>query len=226
MKKIILFIFLGFFAQALAEENFETTFNEYARDFEMGFTDEENEPKFELKQKEEYINEGDEIIELTPLAPKKAGKTKSVKYKNTEKENIGKTELYKKDNFIIYSTGEIVKSDYMTEDFKTSLNADYKLNDFIKLKAGHEVKYVNPNANINSKKLFFNPSLNLGKNVSVDYTGKFNENGKNFEQEIGFKYKPAFLKNSASFGLTTGAVINDNEVQSKNFKFSTDLYLF
>lgn len=148
-------------------------------------------------------------------------------YKETYKKGSAKNEFYKTDKFTVFSDSSIETNKYMKNDFKSTINANYKLNNAIDLNAGHEVWYVNSDATLGDRKIYVNPRLNVTDNMYLDYKGKYNEINKNVEQEVGLNYKPKILKDSASFGVSAGTTTNEqNDTHSSKVKFTTDFYLF
>ncbi len=247
MKKLYLIftIFLiGIFncgAAIAFDDSSYMSLEEYERFFELGFFDEtppddikneeENaiqEKTGELKLKEKFDLESDVItLEEQPFKLN-AGKTDFLdSYREVFKIEDSKNELLKTGNLTLFSDTTKELSDYMTNNYKSSMNMNYNVNNAVSLRAGQEIWYVNPDASLGSKKLYVNPSLNLTDNFSMGYTGRYNMTTKNIEQEVGLKYKPKLFKDSASFGVSASTVINENnQVQSKKVKFSTDLYFF
>lgn len=200
---------------------------------EDGFMEDENEtiqePVFKLLEKEKIETENAEII-TTKNAPVKLN-IERLHFLDSYKEFFSapdaKVDLYSANGFTLFSDGKKELSDYMTDNFKSTMNASYIVNETWSLRAGHEIWYVNPNASVGARKFYFNPRLNLTKNCYFDYVSKYNQTSKNIEQEVGFNYKPKLFREAASFGIKASTVIDSdtNEFKSKKIKFSTDFYL-
>lgn len=214
--------------------------DEYSKFFELGFFDdtkqtdfdesntEIREEKFTPKLKEK-VDITSDVIELERQPVKlNIGKTEFLdSYKEVFKEQTGRNELLKTGNLTLFSDTTEELSNYMTINYKSSMNMKLHLNKNMALQAGQEIWYVNPDASLGSKKFYVNPSLKLGGGVSLNYTGRYNQTSKNIEQEVGLNYSPKLFKDNAKFGVSASTIINDNnEVQSKKIKFSTDLYIF
>jgi len=215
------------------EQDGTMTIEEYAFYLESGFMEDEEEeeiiPEFQIKEKEsEKYNSEDEIKPDSFPVKLKAGKSNVIEsYKKVYEEEKTKNEFFKRGKLTVFSDNKGELSDYMTKELKTSINANYKLNKLIDINAGHETRYVNPDATLGARKFYFNPRLNLSKNLYFDYTGKFSETNKNVEQEVGLNFKPKFLHDSASFGIKAGSTINsEGENQSRKVKFTSDFYIF
>lgn len=221
MKKIFLIfiIFSGFFFPSYSEE-YGFMENEKAEE-EIGF-------QFLKKEKIETENAETITVQSSPIKLN----IEKVRFLDSYSEVFNpldaRADLYKTERLTLFSDGKKELSDYMTDNFKSTMNMSYKINEDLTLRAGHEVWYVNPNASIGAKKFYFNPRINLAKNCYLDYVSKFNQTSKNFEHEVGFNYKPGLFKDAASFGLKASATIDSdtNELKSKKLKFSTDFYLF
>ena len=223
---LVLILFIGFILPSFSiEQDGTMTIEEYARYLEAGFMDDEEENE-EDEEYEEYSTEDEAIRPDSTPVKLRAEKSDVIEtYKQVYMNENTKNELLKMGNLTIFSENKGELSDYMTKQLKSSMNAKYKLNKFIDLNAGHETWYVNPDATLGARKLYFNPRLNLTKNLYFDYTGKFNEVNKNIEQEVGFNFKPKFLKDNASFGVKAGSVMNSSgETQSQKIKFTSDFY--
>ncbi len=131
----------------------------------------------------------------------------------------------KKAGISIFSNSNKDLDDYMTEYYKSTTGATLNPEGRLSLTGGMEVKYQNPDASINSKKLYLTPSLKLTDEIFVTFANKFNQDSKIYENEVGLKYTPKFFK-SGNFGITAGTVFDDEAIKSQNLKFSTDLFLF
>lgn len=210
--------------------------DEYSRFFEMGFMDEEEpseektEEPFVPKLKEKFDLDGKEVIGLEE-APVKLN-IERVEFLDPYREVFqppkSRNDLFKRDKFTLFSDGSKELSDYMTNNFKSTMNISYDLNDTLMLRAGHETWYVNPNASVGAKKFYFNPRVNLTDRCYLDYISRYNQTSKNIEQEVGLNYRPKLFKDAASFGIKASTVIDNetHEVQSGKLKFSTDLYIY
>ncbi len=131
----------------------------------------------------------------------------------------------KKAGISIFSNSAKDLDDYMTEYYQSKTGATLNPEGRLSLTGGMEVKYQNPDASINSKKLYLTPSLKLTDEISFTFANKFNQDSKIYENEFGLKYTPRLFKNS-NFGITAGTVFDDEAIKSQNLKFSTDLFLF
>lgn len=132
---------------------------------------------------------------------------------------------YKKAGISVFSNSNKSLDDYMSEYYKSTTGATLNPGGRLSLTGGMEVKYQNPDASINSKKLYLTPQIRLGDEVFVTFANKFNQDSKIYENEFGLKYAPKFFKNS-NFGITAGTVFDEETIKSQNLKFSTDLFLF
>ncbi|MCD8024290.1 MAG: hypothetical protein LUE64_02015, partial [Candidatus Gastranaerophilales bacterium] len=205
-----------------------------SRFFEMGIEnnfeeDEEENEIHTLKMKEKFDFEGEDIIKLEDTSLKlkieKNGYTEP--YRKTLEIPNSQVNLIKTEKFTFFADAKKELSDYMTNNVKSTMNMSYDINEHIMLRAGHEVWYVNPNAAVGAKKFYFNPRIYLTKRCYLDYTGKYNQTTKNTEHEAGFNYKPGIFKENAGFGIKASATVNDNnEIQSRKLKFTTDFYIF
>ena len=211
--------------------------DEYSKFFELGFFDEAPQTNEEFEEQEEiFTPKLKEKVDLTGdvITPDKepiklqVGKTEFLEsYKEAFREEESKNELLKAGSLSIFSDTTEEQSSYMTNNYKSSMNMKLDLNKNMTVQAGQEIWYVNPDASLGSKKLYINPSLNLGKGVSLNYTGRYNQTSRNIEQELGVNYKPSIFKDAASFGVSASTIMNtDKEVQSGRLKFSTDLYIY
>ena len=113
----------------------------------------------------------------------------------------------------------------MAEYYKSTTGATLNPEGRLSLTGGMEVKYQNPDASINSKKLYLTPSLKLNNDISFTFANKFNQDSKIYENEVGLQYSPHLFKNS-TFNITAGTVFDEETIKSQNLKFSTDLFLF
>lgn len=235
MKKLVLiFSLLLFPLFAIADDAFYSMdTDEYSKLFEEGFFNDEEivENEYEIKKpsiKKKKIEEKNAIyLDNKPIELKVEKSSTVAPYKETYKGNSAKNEFYKSDKFTIFSNSSLETNKYMKNDFKSTMNASYKLNNAIDLNAGHEVWYVNSDATMGDRKIYINPKLNVTDNLYLDYKGKYNEINKNVEQEVGLNYKPKILKDSASFGVSAGTTTNEhNDTHSGKVKFTTDFYLF
>lgn len=213
--------------------------DEYSRFFELGLLDEENKEEentqdaketFKPQLKEKIDLDGDDVIGIELGEPLKINIEKTGffdTYKEEYKEEDAKNSLFETEKFSIFSDSSKELSSYMTNNLKSTFNAKYDFNDNLSLKAGHEAWYVNPDATIGSKKFYINPRINLTERFYLDYTGRFNQTTENIEQEVGVKYRPRIFKDTAEFGVQATTIMNnDNQVQSKRLKFTTDLYIY
>ena len=242
-KKLItlLLLFLGVFCPQIsaysADDPSCMSIDEYSQFFELGFFDdapqtgeafEEQEETFTPKLKEKVDLSGDVITPDKEPIKLQVGKTEFLEsYKEAFKQEESKNELLKAGSLSIFSDTTEEQSSYMTNNYKSSMNMKLDLNKNMTVQAGQEIWYVNPDASLGSKKLYVNPSLYLGKGVSLNYTGRYNQTRRNIEQELGVNYKPSFFKDTASFGVSASTIMNtDKEVQSGRLKFSTDLYIY
>lgn len=132
---------------------------------------------------------------------------------------------FKKAGISVFSNSNKDLDDYMSEYYKSTTGATLNPEGRLSLTGGMEVKYQNPDASINSKKLYLTPQIRLGDEVFVTFANKFNQDSKIYENEFGLKYRPKFFK-SGNFGITAGTVFDEETIKSQNLKFSTDLYLF
>ena len=132
---------------------------------------------------------------------------------------------FKKAGISLFSNSNKSLDDYMSEYYKSTTGATLNPGGRLSLTGGMEVKYQNPDASINSKKLYLTPQIRLGEEVFVTSANKFNQDSKIYENEFGLKYAPKFFKNS-NFGITAGTVFDEEAIKSQNLKFSTDLFLF
>ncbi len=141
----------------------------------------------------------------------------------TEKEPTGLE--FHRAGISIFSNSSKSLNDYMVEDYKSTTGAVINPDGRFSISGGMEVKYQNPNASINSKKLYLTPCLRLGDDVFFTISNKFNQDSKIYENEFGLKYSPKFLQNS-SFNVTAGAVFDEETIKSQKLEFSTDLFIF
>lgn len=132
---------------------------------------------------------------------------------------------FKKAGISVFSSSNKDLDDYMSEYYKSTTGATLNPEGRLSLTGGMEVKYQNPDASINSKKLYLTPQIRLGDEVFVTFANKFNQDSKIYENEFGLKYRPKFFK-SGNFGITAGTVFDEETIKSQNLKFSTDLFLF
>ncbi len=132
---------------------------------------------------------------------------------------------FKKAGISVFSNSNKDLDDYMSEYYKATTGATLNPEGRLSLTGGMEVKYQNPDASINSKKLYLTPQIRLGDEVFVTFANKFNQDSKIYENEFGLKYRPKFFK-SGNFGITAGTVFDEETIKSQNLKFSTDLFLF
>ena len=227
MKKqfltVLLLILIGGFQPSYSNEDTYDSFEEYEKMFEMGFFEDEESVDTEEEQaikphlKEKANLEGKDVIKPEFKELKlKTGKADNIDvYKEEYKRESGRNDLVKNGKFTVYSESTKENRDQcMKTDLKSTVNASYKVNKNVDLRAGQEVWYVNPR-------------LNVTDNMYLDYTGKYNESNKNLEQEVGVNVKPKVFKDNASFGVKAGTTINEEgETQSQKLKFTTDFYLF
>lgn len=236
MKKTVwmTFLILSFwlYCPAFCNSSYMSV-DEYSKLFEMGFMgdecNQEEEYHFELKEKEKNEIEPDAIkLETENKIKLKVEKTEFLEpYKLIFNTPTSKVELLKTDKFSLYSDGTRELSDYMTNNFKTTMNISYTVNPTFTFMAGNEVWYVNPNASIGAKKIYFNPRINISKNLYLDYISKYNQTSKYIEQEVGLNYVPKAFKNNAVFGVKASGVMDDgHEMQSRKLKFTTDFYIY
>ncbi len=239
MKKFLILIitfFLGTlssFAYSTDEDGF-MTLDEYSRYFEGGFEeDEECEPIEEeyepSKLKDRIDYNGQDVVKLeVPSIQLRVEKVEFLDpYRQVFQEPVTKNDLLKVGKLTIFSDSKKELSDYMTDNLKTTMNASYKVNDVLDIRGGQEIWYVNPNARLGAKKVYFNPRLNITNSCYLDYISRYNERNRNLEQEVGLNYKPRIFNDNASFGIKAGTIINDNhEIQSQKLKFSTDWYIY
>lgn len=167
---------------------------------------------------------GDEIfIETESLKLKLDNSLPATYTKTLEKETSGLE--YKKGGISLFSNSSLEDNDYMTKDYKTTTGATLNPGGRLSLTGGMELTYQNPDASINSKKLYLAPSFRLSDSVSLTASNKFNQETKIYENEFGVRYSPSFFKNS-SFKVTAGTVFDEAEIRSQKLKFTTDLFLF
>ena len=137
-----------------------------------------------------------------------------------------KTKLeYKKGSISIFSGSAKSLNDYMVEDYKSTTGAVLNPEGRLSIAGGMEVTYQNPDASINSRKLYITPNLKLGDGISLTFANKFSQTSNTYEHEVGLKYSPKIFKQS-SFGVTAGAVFDEESMKSQKLKFTTDLFLF
>lgn len=241
-KTLIIFLMLtGLFCSQNSafstDDSSYMSIDEYSQFFELGFFDEapqtneafeEQEEIFTPKLKEKVDLTGDVITPDKEPIKLQVGKTEFLEsYKEAFKEEESKNELLKAGKLSIFSDTTEEQSSYMTNNYKSSMNMKLDLNKNMTVQAGQEIWYVNPDASLGSKKFYINPSFYLGKGVSLNYTGRYNQTSRNIEQELGLNYKPSIFKDAASFGVSASTIMNtDKEVQSGRLKFSTDLYIY
>lgn len=132
---------------------------------------------------------------------------------------------FKKADISIFSNSNKGLDSYMSEYYKTTTGAALNPKGRLSLIGGVEVKYQNPDASINSKKLYLIPQIRLKEEIFVIFTNKFNQDSGIYENEFGLKYQPKLFKGS-NFGITVGTVFDEETIKSQNLKFSTDLFLF
>lgn len=167
---------------------------------------------------------GDEILIEPEILELNLNKKLPETYiQKTEKEATGLE--FHKAGISIFSNSSKDLNDYMVEDYKTTTGATLNPEGRFSISGGMEVKYQNPDASINSKKLYLTPCLRLSDDVSFTVSNKFNQDSKIYENEFGLKYTPKFLENS-SFNISAGTVFDEEAIKSQSVKFSTDLFLF
>jgi len=125
----------------------------------------------------------------------------------------------------LFSNSNKDLDDYMTEYYQSKTGATINPEGRLSLTGGMEVKYQNPDASINSKKLYLTPQLRLNDEIFVTFANKYNHDSRIYENEVGLKYTPKFFK-TGNFGISAGTVFDEEAVKSQNLKFSTDLFLF
>lgn len=168
---------------------------------------------------------GDEIfLEETPLRFDFNSKKPLKSFRQSLEEEPSGLE-FQKGGVVFFSNSRKELNEYMTNDFKSQTGATLNPNGRLSLTGGLEVKNSNPNASINSKKMYLTPSFRLKDNVSFTFANKYNNETKIYENELGLKYSPKFFKNT-KFGISTGGKFDEENLKSKNLKFSTDLFIF
>ncbi len=237
IKKILFFIILVFaFVQIPCsckglDDTSYMSLDEYSNLFEMYDDDNDIQTQDEFKPglKEKLNLTGKDVIspDAAPIELHLEKNEIFTPIKEVYEPVSSSHEIFSEGKFSIFSQNSKEMSDYMTTDWKSSANASYSFNKNFTLNAGQETKYVNPDASLGSRKLYVNPHFNLTDRVYLDYTGRYNQNNGNIEQEVGVNYKPKFLKNAANFGMKASSVSNeDNGFQSGRLKFTSDLFLF
>ncbi len=152
------------------------------------------------------------------------GKALPETYKKTYEAPKTKLE-YKKGSVSIFSGSSKSLNDYMVEDYKATTGAVLNPEGRLSIAGGMEVVHQNPDASINSRKLYLTPSLKLGNDVSLTFANKFSQTSNTYENEVGLKYSPKVFK-QGSFGITAGTVFDEESIKSQKLKFTTDLFLF
>ncbi len=176
----------------------------------------------EYTLKEELF--GDEIFMDTECYKLNLDKKLPESYKQTLE--IPKQTLeFQKGGISLFSKSSKDLNDFMVEDYKSITGATLNPGGRLSITGGMEVKYQNPDASINSKKLYLTPSLKLNDEISFTFANKFNQDSKIYENEVGLQYSPHLFKNS-TFNITAGTVFDEETVKSQKLKFSTDLFMF
>lgn len=232
-----LIILFGIFNPSFAiDDSSYMSLDEYATFFELGIVDDvqfdeeviQDEP-FVPKLKEKFnLEKGDVIgVEEEPIKLQIEKEAFLEPYKEVFIEPDSKYNILETNKFSLFSDGSKEQSNYMTNYFKSTINASYDFNNKFSLYAGHETWYVNPNASLGARKFFFNPRYNLTDSFYIDYAGKYNHSSKYIEQEVGLNFKPKKLNDAAKFGLKATSITNDNkQIQTQRLKFETDWYLY
>ena len=167
---------------------------------------------------------GDEIFMNTECFQLNLDKSLPSSYKQTL-ETPKQSLEYQKGGISLFSKSSKSLNDYMVEDYKSTTGATLNPGGRLSITGGMEVTYQNPDASINSKKLYLTPSLKLNKDISFTFANKFNQDSKIYENEVGLRYSPSMFKNS-SFNITAGTVFDEEAIKSQKLKFSTDLFMF
>lgn len=237
LSALIILMLGALLSPSFAQDNSSyMSLDEYSRFFEIGFMDEETrqeepeEDKFAPVLKEKIDLNGADVIglETEPVKLRIEKLNFLDPYREVFQTPDARVNLLKTEKFTLFSDGKKELSDYMTNNFKSTMNMSYDCNKLLSLRAGYEVWYVNPNASVGAKKVYFNPRVNLTDRLFLDYVSKYNQTSENIEQEVGFNYSPKIFKDAASFGIKASGVINSetNELQSKKLKFTTDFYIY
>lgn len=167
---------------------------------------------------------GDEIFIEPEVLKLNIEKTVPESYRETNKTEKAGVEI-NLGGVSLFSNSKTELNDYMTTDYKSTMGAVLNPKGRLSVASGMEIKHQNPNASINSKKLYVSSDLRLSDDISLSFANKFNREAKTYENEFGIKYRPKFFKDG-NFGITTGAVFDEEAIKSQNIKFSTDLFLF
>ncbi len=132
---------------------------------------------------------------------------------------------YKRAGISFFSNSKTSLNDYMVQDYKSTTGATLNPGGRLSLTGGMEVKYQNPNASINSKNYYLNPSLRISDEISLTFANKFKHDSNIYENEVGLQYSPKFFK-AGRFGISAGTVFDEDIIKSQKLKFSTDLFIF
>ncbi len=237
MNKILIFLLVLFFAlPAYSLDDNIRPFEDYNWEMEYGF---------ELEDREEEVLK-EETYEIEPEITLNSKNDNSKTYdnnSNVQKLKIEKVEyvdklretfrpqktvdeLYNDGKLKIYGEGKKELSDYMTDNFKSSLGLTYSLSKHIDISAGQENTYVNPDATLGSRKFYFNPRINFTEDFYIDYSTRYDAISDNFEQEVGINYKPKIFHDNTKFAVKASETINRETgmKKSNSLKFSTDFY--
>ncbi len=216
MKKIFLSVFLIFFTQiALCAETSVK---------ESDFTTEAV-----FKQAIEEPNPSDVIFVENYFEERNSLKYNASKYKTfkplrASEFNKKESNEYIKGNFSFNSTAGEKHDKYLRHGVERKNTATYQ-NDYFKLSAGTYTFYNENNASDATNEVFFSPSIKTGKKIDLEAKSMFDIKGEYLIQDIGFTYKPNFLKNG-KVGVFAGTKFYKNATRSERFNFSTDFFLF
>lgn len=236
MKKFVLILVFLFFSCAFAQEALNTN-DEIIKQDEVIYSDsyfnsliEKSNTKINLNNNENKIDDYIVIDEIDldesikPLKLHIQEDRKILNYSQKLNKTNSKISLPVGNKFSLFQNNSKSINQYNTYDYKVLTGAEVKAGKFITLSSGFETKYRGENQNPNSKKFYFNPSIKLGKRVTLGLYNKYNMYNENIDNDVSINISP-FKSNIMDFGIYAGTTFNQRTGnESKSINFSTNFF--
>ena len=215
---------------ALADFEAEDEYNESYLDSDRYFDyliernqlEKNRNPKKDVKEPVKEVNEI--ILEDYNPIKLKANKTlKNQKYEEVYKKDNPKNSYFLSDKIELYQNSSASLNTQYSKEYKSTTGVELKPSKFLSVNSGVESKFRLDDQNPLSKKLYFSPMVNLGKNASITFHNKVDVENNSVDNDIELKVSP-FKSKAADFGVYGATTRAQNGSMSKSINFSTNFY--
>lgn len=183
-----------------------------------------------LNNKEEVIQETAQIedfdaitFEDTPFKIKISENIVHPAYKESYKKVDTKSTIRLNDKFNFYQDTIKTRNKYNSNDYRIVAGSEINITSYFNIITGLETNYRGLDQNPQSRKVYFNPTINIADKIYLSFINKYNPYTRSTDHDISFRVSP--LKSKAfDFGIYSGITNNENGTHSESVSFSTNFY--